>query len=174
MALLKAGMHKMHAQGRGGLWFVRAMVVRIARFPVSNHCVASSERLWYEKGSEAMLPTLNVWSRGQDLNLRPSGYEPDELPDCSTPQYLRRVKRKKELYAAFPCPSRMWRNLHNWIQSRLRRGLGRGPGEDPDATLESAGRHSEEDLGAIPAGSARHSAALRGLPQQRTELALGQ
>src|SRR6476659_11299710 len=24
--------------------------------------------------------------RGQDLNLRPSGYEPDELPDCSTPR----------------------------------------------------------------------------------------
>ena len=26
--------------------------------------------------------------RGQDLNLRPSGYEPDELPDCSTPRQL--------------------------------------------------------------------------------------
>ena len=25
--------------------------------------------------------------RGQDLNLRPSGYEPDELPDCSIPRY---------------------------------------------------------------------------------------
>ncbi|CDN42003.1 hypothetical protein BN871_AT_00050 [Paenibacillus sp. P22] len=30
--------------------------------------------------------------RGQDLNLRPSGYEPDELPDCSTP---RRPKKER-------------------------------------------------------------------------------
>jgi hypothetical protein len=26
------------------------------------------------------------WLRGLDLNQRPSGYEPDELPDCSTPR----------------------------------------------------------------------------------------
>ena len=27
-----------------------------------------------------------IWLRGLDLNQRPSGYEPDELPGCSTPR----------------------------------------------------------------------------------------
>ena len=33
------------------------------------------------------LSYLGIELRGQDLNLRPSGYEPDELPDCSTPRH---------------------------------------------------------------------------------------
>ena len=42
-------------------------------------------------GTEKALADLAIYQgfpewRGQDLNLRPSGYEPDELPDCSTPR----------------------------------------------------------------------------------------
>ena len=29
-----------------------------------------------------------IWLRGRDLNPRPSGYEPDELPGCSTPRFI--------------------------------------------------------------------------------------
>jgi hypothetical protein len=30
---------------------------------------------------------LEGWLRGVDLNHRPLGYEPNELPDCSTPHF---------------------------------------------------------------------------------------
>ena len=33
----------------------------------------------------------NIWLRGGDLNPRPLGYEPNELPDCSTPRHVRKL-----------------------------------------------------------------------------------
>ena len=38
--------------------------------------------------SHATSAGLNFWLRGRDLNPRPLGYEPNELPDCSTPRHL--------------------------------------------------------------------------------------
>ena len=35
------------------------------------------------------------WLRGPDLNRRPSGYEPDELPDCSTPRQDMKAQLEK-------------------------------------------------------------------------------
>src|SRR3954449_4628386 len=42
--------------------------------------------------------------RGQDLNLRPPGYEPDELPDCSTPRryYIKTAWQRPTLTGGEP------------------------------------------------------------------------
>ncbi len=43
-----------------------------------------------------------LWWRGEDLNLRPSGYEPDELPDCSTPRRSpQNSSRPKDRFQAY-------------------------------------------------------------------------
>ncbi|EAO62678.1 hypothetical protein SAJ_0157 [Streptococcus agalactiae 18RS21] len=47
-----------------------------------------SNRRHMELQSIALPTELPSLLREQDLNLRPSGYEPDELPSCSIPRYL--------------------------------------------------------------------------------------
>jgi hypothetical protein len=41
--------------------------------------------------SHGTLARLEIWLRGRDLNPRPLGYEPNELPDCSTPRQKERL-----------------------------------------------------------------------------------
>jgi hypothetical protein len=54
-------------------------------------------------GAQENRSLLKIWLRGRDLNPRPSGYEPDELPGCSTPRFdnnfdIDAVQSKKHLF----------------------------------------------------------------------------
>jgi hypothetical protein len=40
----------------------------------------------FQPARQSLAPPKKNWLRGLDLNQRPSGYEPDELPGCSTPR----------------------------------------------------------------------------------------
>ena len=55
----------------------------VKRFVSTQNTFFSNPR---KKSAWQITKRLACWLRGQDLNLRPSGYEPDELPDCSTPR----------------------------------------------------------------------------------------
>ena len=75
-------------------------------FPTHGAHARSSGSAGMLRRSVAIGELLWRWLRGLDLNQRPSGYEPDELPDCSTPRYLLlRLKRRcRHLSAWLPSP----------------------------------------------------------------------
>ncbi len=54
------------------------------------------EKTFLKDLSNLLIVLGKNWLRGQDLNLRPSGYEPDELPDCSTPR--QRMKGQTKVF----------------------------------------------------------------------------
>jgi hypothetical protein len=77
--------------------------------------------------------------RGQDLNLRPLGYEPSELPSCSTPRH------KKKLYHGFRVVV-----ATGWVGLPARPGAGEdenmtSPHAEDSRDRESKGRDETPD-----------------------------
>jgi hypothetical protein len=56
-----------------------------AEHTLASPLIQGKRRLVQKKSCSRSIPLRN-WLRGLDLNQRPSGYEPDELPGCSTPR----------------------------------------------------------------------------------------
>ena len=65
--------------------------LRWIAFVNAEHTLASpftrgKRRFRYKRRAACAASFRKSWLRGLDLNQRPSGYEPDELPGCSTPR----------------------------------------------------------------------------------------
>ena len=71
---------------------------------------------WPEKRKAGRLdPALDFinWLRGLDLNQRPSGYEPDELPGCSTPRHRYYATCRFSANTQVPVKCVIWRQGHH-------------------------------------------------------------
>ena len=100
------------------------------------------------------------WLRGRDLNPRPLGYEPNELPDCSTPH----IQVTSPLHRCqAPLPGLKATASPDPALSSYMRILGR-IGQDPAEAMRSIMARCYE-------GSHKRclSAFIRALPNQSTE-----
>src|SRR5689334_184278 len=76
-----------------------------------------------------------IWLRGVDLNHRPLGYEPNELPGCSTPQ-LKTNRAFSAGQMGHSAPACSFLNLEMALRRRFLRGSTRnvsasaGPSRD--------------------------------------------
>ena len=68
-------------------------------------CTISNAIRFLTGGANCMGTLPKGWLRGVDLNHRPLGYEPNELPDCSTPQ-LHLICRRQHSQGLCPQCSR--------------------------------------------------------------------
>ena len=92
----------------------------------------------------------SFWLRGRDLNPRPSGYEPDELPGCSTPRlgayYGRPASKRKHKFKFSGPPRRFWVDLAQWtaVCSATRLFLAPAVGFEPTTNRLTADRSTTE------------------------------
>ena len=69
-----------------------AKLYNLSAFLPSKTPIVDTERrgddLYFSKKSTPTIAEVLNGLREKDLNLRPPGYEPDELPSCSIPRYF--------------------------------------------------------------------------------------